>query len=284
VVVPSVSEARAGLLTLGHIVEAAALDPTDVLLIRHTYKPDGLRNPSDATQARVLWYTRAQAHNNKIPKVPASLWLVFMADGKRRSRFFTAYENRGEVAAERTDALRFFDLVESPYFAALRDRLVIDWSADTINWAKSGETADRMMVAEIADPSRVPFPGFDQVLIGHDELTAVVEDSRYVEWRTALAAVQGVYLIADTSTGRLYVGKADGGERLLGRWSAYARDGHGGNIALRELAELDMAHRRHFQFSILRVFGPATPMAEVDAAEAHYKQALLSRQHGLNRN
>jgi hypothetical protein len=45
---------------------------------------------------------------------------------------------------------------------------------------------------------------------------------------TALAAVQGVYLVADTSSGELYVGKADGTERLLGRWSAYARDGHGG--------------------------------------------------------
>lgn len=141
-----------------------------------------------------------------------------------------------------------------------------------------------MPLVEIADPARVPFPGFDHVLISHDELTAVVEDSRYTEWRTALAAVQGVYLIADTSSGKLYVGKADGGERLLGRWSAYARDGHGGNIALRELADVDMSHRRHFMFSILRVFGPNATTAEVDAAEAHYKQALVTRQYGLNRN
>ena len=33
-----------------------------------------------------------------------------------------------------------------------------------------------------------------------------------------------------------YVGKADGLERILGRWTAYARGGHGGNIALRDLA------------------------------------------------
>lgn len=85
-----------------------------------------------------------------------------------------------------------------------------------------------MPVVEIADPARVPFPGFDNVLITHDELVAVVEDSRYAEWRTALAAVQGVYLVADSSSGELYVGKADGTERPLGRWSAYARDGHGG--------------------------------------------------------
>ncbi len=45
-----------------------------------------------------------------------------------------------------------------------------------------------------------------------------------------------------------------------------------------------MTHRRHFIFSILRVFGPTATTAEVDAAEAHYKRALLTRQYGLNRN
>ena len=32
------------------------------------------------------------------------------------------------------------------------------------------------------------------------------------------------------------------------------------------------------------VFGPSATTAEVDAAEAHYKRALLTRQYGLNRN
>lgn len=85
-------------------------------------------------------------------------------------------------------------------------------------------------------------------------------------------------------TGQLYVGKADGNERMLGRWSAYTKTGHGGNVALRDLDEVDMSHRNHFQFSILRVFSLGASTAEIDAAEAHYKRALLSRQFGLNRN
>ena len=89
---------------------------------------------------------------------------------------------------------------------------------------------------------------------------------------------------ADTSTGQLYVGKADGAERLLGRWSSYAKTGHGGNTALRELNDLDISHRQHFQFSILRVFSPGASTAEIDQAEAHYKRALLTRRFGLNRN
>lgn len=276
---------ESGDLTLRVILDAAGIESADVLVIRHTYRLDGLRNAHQATPDVVRQYTRAQdITGSKIPKMPPRLWLIFMADGRRRSRFLTAYENRGEIAAERIDNSRYFDLHPSALLSSLRDRLVIEWSADTINWAKLGATAARLPVVEIADPSKVPFPGFDKVLITHDELTEVVEDSRYQEWRTALAAVQGIYLIADTSTGKLYVGKADGGERLLGRWTAYARDGHGGNVALRELAEVDMTHRRHFVFSILRVFGPSSPMAELDEAESHYKQALLTKQHGLNRN
>lgn len=100
----------------------------------------------------------------------------------------------------------------------------------------------------------------------------------------ALSSVQGIYLIADTSAGRLYVGKADGAERFLGRWSEYARNGHGGNAALRELATADARRREHFQFSILQVFSPGAPATQVDAAEAHFKRALLSRQFGMHLN
>lgn len=282
---PSEASSLHGDLSLADLLSVAGVATDDVLLVRHTYSADGLTGPQDATVENVLTYSRAQAlRQSKIPRDPPALWLNFVADGKRRSRFLAAYENRGEVLAERTDVLRYFDLHVSDVLVSLRNRLVIEWSNDTINWAKAGGKAEHMPVVEIADPARVPFPGFDNVLITHDELLAIVEDSRYAEWRTALAAVQGVYLVADTSSGELYVGKADGTERLLGRWSAYARDGHGGNVALRELAEVDVTHRRHFVFSILRVFGPTATTAEVDAAEAHYKRALLTRQYGLNRN
>ena len=273
-----------GDLTLGHVLAATGLDPSEVVILRHTYTADGLVAPSDLTPEKVLDYTRRQGINNKLGRTPPHHWLVFMADGGRRSRLLTAYENHGEVPAQRTEDLRYFDLRPSEVLSSLVGRLVVEWSRDAVNWAKSATSAAAFRVVEIADPEVVPFPGFDRVLITHHELQAVIEDSRYSAWRTALGAVQGIYLIADTSTGQLYVGKADGGERILGRWSAYARDGHGGNLALRDLAGLDSTHARHFQFSLLRVFGPSVPMVEVDEAESHFKRALLTRQHGLNRN
>ncbi len=88
-----------------------------------------------------------------------------MADGARRSRFVCAYENRGESIGERTADSRFFDLHESELLASLRNRLVIDWPRDTINWVKRGASAASFPLVEIADPDAVPFPGYDRVLI-----------------------------------------------------------------------------------------------------------------------
>lgn len=232
----------------------------------------------------MLDYTRWQGLNNKVGKNPGRIWLIFIATDGRRCRLVKVYDNYGEMTDRRTETLRCFDLRESELLASLQNRVVVEWSRDPVNWAKRGTSASSFPIVEIADPEAVPFPGFDGVRIGYSELQTMVRDSRYASWHTALGSVQGIYLIADTSTGHLYVGKADGADRILGRWTQYAQDGHGGNKALRELAGRDAQHRQQFQFSLLRVFGPSTPTAEIDTAEAHWKKALLSRDFGLNRN
>lgn len=275
-----------GELRLGLILEAAGLDFDQTIVLRHTFTdaPDGLKSFADITPAKVLDYTRRQVIVNKLGKHPPFLWLVFLADGGRRSRFLGAYENHGEVTAERNDVHRFFDLRPCDVLGALADRLVIEWSADPVNWAKPGQAAAAFRVVEVVDRQVVKFPGFDRLLLTHAELKDVLSDPRYEPWCSALRAVQGIYLIADESSGQLYVGKADGRERILGRWSAYARDGQGGNAALKTLAGLDPTHSRHFRYSILRVFDPSVAVSEVAEAESHFKRALLTRQYGLNRN
>lgn len=191
----------------------------------------------------LLPYVREQGiQNSKIPATPPRFWLNFIATTGRRARFIIGHENHGKVLAERTEDRRFFDLRPTPVFAALSDRLVIEWTKDAVNWAKTGDQATSMTVVEISDPSSVPFPGFDSLLVSFEELQAVIADDRYGQWRTALSSVQGIYLIADAR------------------------------------------HRQHFQFSILQVFSPSAPSAQVDAAEAHFKRALLTRQVGMNLN
>ncbi|BDZ61113.1 hypothetical protein Lsed01_02493 [Demequina sediminis] len=279
------SHAWQGKLTLGDVLASAGIDLADVLVIRHTFKAEGLASPNDATAEAVIAYTRRQgAGGGKFPKNPPRWWLVFLADGGHRTRFYGAYENLGESVEERNAIDRFYNLVKSDLLAKLDRRLVVEWSQDFINWVKPGVSASSFPVVEISDPDAVPFPGFDRVAVTYAELQDVVNDARYDSWRTALGAVQGIYLIADRSTGKLYVGKADGSQRILGRWRQYADSGHGGNVALRDALGVDPERAQHFTWSLLRVFGSNTTPDEVDAAESHFKETLLTRKYGFNRN
>jgi hypothetical protein len=269
----------------------------DIHLIRHSFRPgdrDGLQGPEDLTEERVREYTRSQGvAARQFPLDPGRYWVILIADGQRRSRLYGTFENCGEVIQERTATRRYWDLRPSSFLAPLVDRLVVEW-ANPRTWHRRATSAANLPVLEIADRDTVPFPGFDRVLLTHHELGEMIADHRYADWRIALSEVQGIYLITDSSNGKQYVGKADGAERILGRWMSYARDGHGGNLALRELALSSVGrgegaavktdHARHFVFSILRVFGPSTSSSEVDAAESHNKRALMTREFGLNRN
>lgn len=216
-----------GRLTLGSIFYEAGIDPSEVLLVRHTFKKDGLTGPDDLSPAKIMAYVREQGVKTyKFPKSPPRIWLNFIADGGNRGRFLMAFENQGESHAERSEEHRFYNLVASDCLASFQNRMVIEWAGHTINWAKWGEVISGFHVAEIADAQAEPFPGFDNLLLSYRELQSVMENPRFV----------------------------------------------------------DISHRNHFQFSILRVFSPGASASDVDAAETHYKKALLSRQFGMNRN
>jgi hypothetical protein len=199
-----------------------------------------------------------------------------------RHAFVKVHEDSGlrGIHADSTDddePLRTFRLEVTDEMADLRDRLVIGWRSPR-TWRLSRTTAARYPVMEIADARPVPFPGFDRLVLDHAQLQAAMREQRFASWRTALSSVLGVYLITDTRDGRQYVGKADGAESIRQRWSAYATNGHGGNVELRGLDPTS------FRYSVLRVFDPATPTRDIGAAESHFKRALGTRDHGLNRN
>ncbi|MFC8304840.1 GIY-YIG nuclease family protein [Specibacter sp. NPDC057265] len=222
-------------LTFSHVLAGvgAEFDPAirldDIHLIRHTFKPndpEGLRGPEDVSDERVLYYTKKQDLSpRRFPANPPRYWVVFLADGKRRSRLWGTFENHGEVIGERTDEVRCYDLRPSPFLSPLNDPIVIEWDTPR-SWHRSASavSAMRMPVLEIADRDKVPFPGFDGVLLTYQQLQDMVDDARYSDWRAALSEVQGIYLITDSTNGKQYVGKADGSERILGRWTTYAKD------------------------------------------------------------
>lgn len=268
-------------LTFGPIMHSAGINPAEAHVLRHAYVREhidsGLQGiHADSTDTEILKYTSQQSAKPRVfPIVPPRIWLIFIREGGDRARLWSVLENNGETSND--GKLRTFDVAPSGQLADLRNRLVIGWRSPRA-WRINATTAAAYPVVEIADAEPIPFPGFDQLVLDYSRLQAVMREHRYASWRTALASVAGVYLITDTRDGRQYVGKADGAESIRQRWNAYATNGHGGNVELRNLSPAS------FRFSLLRVFDPATPTREIDAAERHFKVALDTRRHGLNGN
>ncbi|MGQ9691591.1 MAG: GIY-YIG nuclease family protein [Thermoproteota archaeon] len=129
------------------------------------------------------------------------------------------------------------------------------------------------------------FPGFENINHDFGTLEAVFRAQRS-DWKAALENVKGVYLIADKSNGKKYVGSAYGDGGIWARWSCYMGTGHGGNDELVALiSEKGIKYaREHFRFSILEVMVKSTPDEKILSREAHWKTALLTREHGYNKN
>jgi hypothetical protein len=128
------------------------------------------------------------------------------------------------------------------------------------------------------------FPGYKQVNLSKDDLDLLVR-SGTESWRTALSSVKGIYLITDTTTGKLYVGKADGESGIWGRWCMYSSTGHGGNKALIKELGLEASERqRDLRFSLLEIADLQSAPGEVDSRECHWKDILMTRTTGYNLN
>ncbi len=123
------------------------------------------------------------------------------------------------------------------------------------------------------------FPGYDKVDLSWNELSSA---TRKEVWITALQNQKGVYLITDSSNGKMYVGSAYGDRMLLGRWKSYAKTGHAGNSELRDLSFEHI--KEHFRFSILEIFKSTTDDKTILGREQWWKRILLTREFGYNRN
>jgi hypothetical protein len=132
-----------------------------------------------------------------------------------------------------------------------------------------------------------PFPGYNNVVLDHRRLQVVVS-LQEPTWKSALSNVKGVYLIADTSNGKAYVGSATGTEGIWQRWETYAVIGHGWNVELYELLDVlkgkGVEHANNFRYSILEIADSHATPEFIKRRESHWKRVLLTREWGYNSN
>lgn len=146
---------------------------------------------------------------------------------------------------------------------------------------------DAMTVASILPEPHVgdPFPGHDQINHSLADIQLIVGQNR-PDWRIALEHMKGVYVIHDRLTGQPYVGSAYGDTGIWQRWSRYAETIHGDNVGLRALVDRTGAEyaRQNLMFALLEFWSMRTEDQHVLDRETYWKEVLLSRSLGHNRN
>lgn len=144
---------------------------------------------------------------------------------------------------------------------------------------------DDMLVKEIlVEPySTIVFPGYKNVDISFITLENIMNKDT-LSWKNALS-IKGIYLITDISTGKRYVGKADGEKGIWQRWGDYIRDGHGGDVDLRKLVNAKGFDyiRKNYKFTILEVV-TGWDEYNINDRESYWKRVLLSREEALGHN
>jgi len=129
-----------------------------------------------------------------------------------------------------------------------------------------------------------PFPGFEKVKIKFELLKSIISQEE-LSWKSALSSVKGVYLISDLSNGKLYVGSAYNDSAFWNRWKDYTINGHGGNKELKILIEKNgLDYTTNFQFSILESRSMNAEDNEIIKRETYWKDILLSKEFGYNKN
>lgn len=177
-----------------------------------------------------------------------------------------------------------YDLERDDSFKEFQHRLVVDWGRGTLAWHQ--HLKDKA-VLELLPTGQLLLPFRDYL-----DFTLTYSELRYLqanpeankEWRARLSAVSGVYLILAKTSGAQYVGSATGVEGIWGRWSAYAKNGHGDNVLLQNLISTDPLYPSAFLYSVLQVFPRTLTSAEVLKYERRFKAKLGTRAIGLNGN
>ncbi len=86
-------------------------------------------------------------------------------------------------------------------------------------------------------------------------------------------------------TRKQYVGSAYGEDCIWQRWSEYVKNGHGGNIDLKNLLNTNgQNYKTNFKYFILEVWNMNLGKDYIIQRENYWKEVLMSRQFGLNSN
>ena len=274
------------------ILREYGLNPEKVKMIRH---PLSRKDVSTIYQEGFIEAYQAQQGSRVFDH--ADYVVSFIGETGTTGRFLGVYQVKGRVEGDEKQQLMpvgypypehfssgyFYILEKTEIMSDLVNRLVIEW--DSRIWHQWG-TTDKNVIA-IESNVTLPFPGYEKLIVGFEELNTIVSgDIRYEKWRDALSNVNCVYLICDLKYNKQYIGSTYGSKGILGRWTEYVRTYSGGNVEIIDHLSQHKDAYKHFQFTILKILPPSVSAEEAIENETLFKKKLNTRNsnYGLNKN
>ena len=214
----------------------------------------------------------------------------FIGEEGTLSRFIGVYKiHSGKKLSQRKPSVdggqyQFeYIITEEKGFDDLVDRVIIDWGKGAIKWEQ--DIRNEKGVVEFQPGLHYQqFTDYSDFILSFKQLSEIVKN-QYKDWKRMLSATNGIYLISDTKTGKLYVGSAYGVDGIWGRWTSYvSSNGHGGNKTLKELISKDSNYALNFQFSILMLLPSTVTPDQAIEKEKLFKKKLGTNSFGLNNN
>ena len=211
----------------------------------------------------------------------------FIGEESTSSRFVGVYKNNGILQMlpdDKGEAYARFDIQEIPGFELLKERVIIDWN-NPVQWLQHYNEMPVIRIDRGLMENNLPvFVRYEDVVLNYIQLKTII-NSNNPEWKSRLESCNCIYLILDKSNGKQYVGTTYNTKGIWGRWSEYAKTGHGDDVELKKCIESDPKYaEKNFQWCILETLPIKILPDQAIARESLYKRKFGSRIHGLNKN
>ena len=211
----------------------------------------------------------------------------FIGEESTSSRFVGVYKNNGILQMlpdDKGEAYARFDIQEIPGFELLKERVIIDWN-NPVQWLQHYNEMPVIRIDRGLMENNLPvFVRYEDVVLNYIQLKTII-NSNNPEWKSRLESCNCIYLILDKSNGKQYVGTTYNTKGIWGRWSEYAKTGHGDDVELKKCIESDPKYaEKNFPWCILETLPIKILPEQAIERESLYKRKLGTRIYGHNKN
>ena len=211
----------------------------------------------------------------------------FIGEESTSSRFVGVYKNNGILQMlpdYKGESLARFDIQEISGFELLKERVIIDWN-NPVQWLQHYNAMPVIRIDRGLMENNLPvFVRYEDVMLNYTQLKTII-NSNNPEWKSRLESCNCIYLILDKSNGKQYVGSTYNTKGIWGRWSEYAKTGHGDDVELKKCIDSDPKYaEKNFQWCILETLPIKILQDQAIERESLYKRKLGTRIYGHNKN